>query len=181
MAEFGAGMKKGGRRMTALGVIAMVLGVLAMLAPLAAGMSIVFLLGALVATVGALRMFWAFRAGSLGRGLWVFVIGTLTLVCGIAMLANPLFGSGVLTILLALYFVLDGTAEIIAGLAGRQEGRGWLLFSGTVSLVLGIMIWLQFPLSGAWAMGILLGIKLLFVGIGMLVGGSAVRRLATIR
>ena len=181
MAELRASMKKGGRRMTALGVIAMLLGVLAMLAPLETGMSIVFLLGALVAAVGVLRMIWAFRAGSLGRGLWVFVIGTLTLVCGIAMLANPLFGSGVLTILLALYFVLDGTAEIIAGLSGRQEGRGWLLFSGAVSLVLGIMIWLQFPLSGAWAMGILLGIKLLFVGIGMLVGGSAIRNLAASR
>ena len=76
MAEVWANAAKGGRRMTALGVIAIVLGVLAMLAPLAAGMSIVFLLGALVAIVGALRMVWAFRAGSLGRGVWVFVIGT---------------------------------------------------------------------------------------------------------
>ena len=181
MAEVWANAAKGGRRMTALGVIAMVLGVLAMLAPFAAGMSIVFLLGALVAAVGALRMFWAFRAGSLGRGVWVFAIGTLTLFCGVAMLANPLFGSGVLTILLAVYFVLDGTAEIIAGLSGRGQSRGWLLFSGIVSLALGVLIWLQFPLSGAWAMGILLGIKLLFVGIGMLVGGSAVRKLAASR
>src|SRR5207342_655303 len=86
----------GGKRMTVFGVIAIVLGVLAMMAPLLTGISIVFLLGGLVAVSGALRMIWAFRSGSIGRGLWMFAIGSLTLVCGAAMLANPLFGSAVM-------------------------------------------------------------------------------------
>jgi uncharacterized membrane protein HdeD (DUF308 family) len=53
-----------------------------------------------------------------------------------------------------------------------------MLFGGIVSVLLGIMIWAQFPLSGVWAIGILLGIKLFFVGLIMLVGGSAMRSMA---
>ena len=177
MAEVWANAARGGRRMTGLGVIAMVLGVLAMLAPFAAGMSIVFLLGALVSVVGALRMVWAFRAGSLGRGLWLFAIGSLTLLCGLAMLANPLFGSGLLTFLLAFYFLVDGIAEIGAGAGRMGNGGGWLVFAGIVSLALGVLIWMQYPLSGPLAMAILLGIKLVLVGLTMLAGGAAVRML----
>ena len=171
----------GGKRMTVFGVIAIVLGVLAMMAPLLTGISIVFLLGGLVAVSGALRMVWAFRSGSIGRGLWMFAIGSLTLVCGAAMLANPLFGSAVMTILLAVYFLVDGIAEIAVGAGRMKEGGGWLVFGGVVSIVLGVLIWRQYPLSGAWAMGILIGIKLFFVGLTMLVGGSAVRSFAANR
>lgn len=63
----------------------------------------------------------------------------------------------------------------------RRIGSGWLVFGGIVSIILGVLIWAQYPLSGAWAMGILLGIKLFFVGLAMLAGGSAVRSLAANR
>jgi len=171
--------KAGGKRMTAFGVIAIILGMLAMLAPGLTGASIAMLLGGLVVVSGIVRMMWAFQSGSLGRGLWMFVIGVLTLLCGIALLANPLFASGVLTIVLAAYFVFDGTSEIAVGVGRMGDGGGWLLFSGIVSIILGAMIWAQYPLSGAWAMGTLLGIKLFFVGLTMITGGSAVRSMAT--
>jgi uncharacterized membrane protein HdeD (DUF308 family) len=167
----------GGKRMTTLGVIAMVLGVLAMLAPALTGFSIILLLGVLVSISGALRMVWAFRSGSVGRGLWSFVIGSLTLLCGVAMLANPLFGSAVMTLVLAVYFLLDGVVEIVVGAGRLGKGGGLLIFCGLVSLLLAVLIWRQYPLSGAWAMGVLLGIKLLFVGVAMLAGGSAARAL----
>ncbi len=171
--------KAGGKRMTAFGVIAIILGMLAMLAPGLTGVSIAMLLGGLVVVSGIVRMMWAFQSGSLGRGLWMFVIGVLTLLCGIALLANPLFASGVLTILLAAYFLVDGICEIAAGFGRMGEGGGWLLLGGIVSVMLGAMIWAQYPLSGAWAMGTLLGIKLFFVGLTMITGGSAVRSMAT--
>ena len=172
-------VKADGKRMTAFGVIAIILGMLAMLAPGLTGVSIAMLLGGLVVVSGIIRMMWAFQSGSLGRGLWAFAIGGLTLICGIALLANPLFGSGVLTILLAVYFVVDGVSEIGAGLGRVGDGGGWLLFGGIVSIMLGAMIWAQYPLSGAWAMGTLVGIKLFFVGLAMITGGSAVRSVAT--
>jgi len=169
----------GGKRMTGFGIVAIVLGMLAMLSPGVTGLSIVLVLGGLVAACGVLRVIWAFQSGSLARGLWMFAIGALTLLCGLSLIANPLFGAGVLTVLLAVYFFLDGVSEIASGVGRLGSGGGWLLFSGIVSIVLGAMIWAQFPLSGAWAMGTLLGIKLFFVGLTMITGGSAVRTLAT--
>lgn len=179
MNEIREAVKAGGKRMTTLGVICIILGILAMLAPMLTGFSIVILLGVLVLVAGIIRMIWAFQAGSLGKGMLMFAIGALTLLCGIALVANPLFAAGVLTILLAVYFVLDGIFEIAAGFQVRPGiGWGWLLFGGIVSILLGVLIWKQFPLSGIWAMGILLGIKLFFVGLIMAVGGSAIRSLA---
>ena len=165
--------------MTTLGVIAIILGFLAMLAPMLTGFSIAILLGILVLVAGLIRMIWAFRAGSLGKGLLALVIGALTFICGIVLVANPLFAAGVLTILLASYFIVDGIFEIAAGFQVRPgKGWGWLLFGGIVSVLLGILIWRQFPLSGIWAMGILLGIKLLMVGLIMVTGGSVIRSMA---
>jgi len=168
-------------RMKILGVIAIILGILALLTPVLTGFSIVMLLGVLVLIAGIDRIIWAFQAESLGRGLLMFAIGGLTLLCGIALIANPLFVSGVLTVLLAVYFILDGAFELTAGLRLRpEEGWGWLLAGGIVSVLLGIMIWVQFPLSGVWAMGVLLGIKLIFIGLIMVMATSAVRTLARV-
>lgn len=169
-------VRSGGTSMTIFGVIAMILGILAMLAPGLAGLSIAILLGCLVLTGGILRMLWAFQAGSVGKGILRFVLGALTFICGIALLTDPVFATGVLTIMLAVYFILDGLSELAAGFGlGLGHGGGWLLFGGAISILLGVMIWAQYPLSGAWAMGILLGIKLISIGLIMITGGSAVR------
>ena len=179
MNEFNKNIKAGSRNMAILGVITIILGILAMLAPGVTGLSVAMLVGVFVIGGGIVRMIWAFRADSLGRGLLMFAIGGLTLLCGIFLVANPIFASGVLTIILAIYFVVDGICEIAASLQLKPEsGWGWMLFGGVVSILFGIMIWGQFPLSGAWAIGILLGIKLFFVGLIMITGGSMVRSAA---
>ena len=173
------GVKAGGNRMTIFGVIAIILGVLCLLAPVLTGVWTLTLMGLFVLAAGIVRMIWAFQAGSFGKGLLMFAIGGLTLLCGIALVANPLFASGVLTVILAVYFIFDGISEIVGGFRLRPgSGWGWMLFGGIVSVLLGIMIWAQFPLSGVWAIGILLGIKLFFVGLIMVMGGSAVRSIA---
>jgi uncharacterized membrane protein HdeD (DUF308 family) len=162
--------------LTVFGVICIILGILAMMAPGITGLSIAMALGWLVAIGGIFRIIIAFQAGTIGRGLLRLLFGGLTLMCGIVLVNHPLFASGVLTVILALYFVLDGMSEILVGTrVGMKAGGGWLLFGGIVSLLLGIMIWLQFPLSGVWALGILLGIKLFFVGLTMVTVGSALR------
>lgn len=163
------------KRMTTYGVIAIILGLLAMAAPMLTGMSIALLLGVLVVVAGVVRLVWAFQAGSVGEGILKFLLAGLTLVCGILLVVNPVFASGFFTILLSLYFILDGVSEIAVGVASK---RGWFIVGGVISILLGVLLWMQFPLSGAWALGILLGIKLLFIGLIMLMGGSAARTLA---
>lgn len=179
MNELEKAAKSGGRFVTLMGVISIILGMLAMMAPGLTGISILILLGLIVLIGGIVRIIWAFRASSLGRGLLMFAIGGLTILCGIILLANPIFASGVLSILLAIYFVLDGISEISAGMSLQPNtGWGWLIFGGIVSIILGVLIWSQYPLSGVWAIGILLGIKLFFVGIIMITTGSALRSAA---
>jgi len=172
-------VKSAGTGATVFGVISIIAGMLCMLAPGLTGLSVITFIGVLVLMGGIARMIWAFGAGSLGKGLFGFAIGALTLLCGIGLLANPLLASGFLTILLAVYFIVDGITEISAGMQRRPlPGAGWLIFGGIVSVLLGIMVWSQFPLSGILAIGVLLGIKLFFVGIIMVTGGSAIRTFA---
>lgn len=171
--------KKAGTGMNVLGSITVILGFLAILAPLLTGFSILMLVGILVVIAGLVRMFWAFTAGSFGKGALMFALGGLTLLCGLALLSNPMFASGMLTIVLAIYLVVDGGVEIAAGLGLKPEsGWGWMLFGGIVSILLGVMIWRQYPISGAWAIGVFLGIKLLFIGLSMLTVGSTARAVA---
>jgi uncharacterized membrane protein HdeD (DUF308 family) len=104
----------------------------------------------------------------------------LTLLAGILVISHPLLTSAVLSVVLAIYFVGDGIAELFAAgtLPQGQQGKGWLIFGGLVSLILGVMIFTGFPLAGVVAIGVFLGIKLLFAGMTMLTLGSAEGRLA---
>ncbi|MDP3560113.1 MAG: DUF308 domain-containing protein [Legionellaceae bacterium] len=164
-----------GKKMTVLGVFAIILGMLAMLAPGLTGLSIAFLVGILVTMTGIIRMFWAFKVRGFGHELFTFFIGMLTLICGVAMLANPLFAVSVLTLVLVVYFILDGMFEIMAGFY-VQPVSGWLIFSGVISILLGLLMTVQFPLTGAWAIGILFGIKMFFIGLIMVTGGSEIAK-----
>ena len=125
------------------------------------------------------RMTWAFKAASLGKGILVFLIGVLTLLAGMALIAHPVLASGVLTILLAAYLLVDGVLELAAAfvMPKGKMGKGWLIFDGIVTVLLAILIYQQFPLSGVLAIGILLGIKLVFIGLTMVMLGKAGKRL----
>jgi uncharacterized membrane protein HdeD (DUF308 family) len=176
MNDLSNAVNRGGASVSVFGVITIILGILCMLAPGITGLSIALFVGILVLIGGIVRLIWAFRAGSLGRGLLTFAIGALTIICGIMLVSDPLLASGFLTVMMAVYFILDGVSEIAAGNKLRpQTGSGWLIFGGILSVLLDIMIWRQFPLSGDWAIGVLLGIKLFSVGLIMVTGGSMVR------
>jgi uncharacterized membrane protein HdeD (DUF308 family) len=161
-------------KMKLMGWLSIIFGVLAIAMPWVAGQSILMLVGILVMAAGIMRMIWAFQAGSLGKGVLVFLIGVLTLLAGVAVIANPLMSSAVLSIMLAVYFFVDGFSELFAAFS-VQEGKGWLLFDAVVTIILGIMIFTGFPLAGTVAIGVFLGIKLVFVGVTMLTIRSAVK------
>ncbi len=149
----------------AVGILIAIAGIFALLAPLAAGLSIAIAVGVLLVVSGISRMFLAFRMGSLGHGLLIFVIGVMSVIFGGYMLARPGMALKTITIVLASYFIVDGVFEIIWAFRLRPiKGWGWTMFSGIVALALGVMIWRQFPVSGVWAVGTLAGIHMLFGG-----------------
>ena len=157
-----------------MGILTIILGILAMMMPYVTGQSVLMLIGIVVMAAGILRLIWAFKAGSLGKGILVFLIGVLTLLAGFWIITEPFIAAGALTIVLSVYFFADGLAEVIAAFS-VEEGKGWLLFDGAVTVVLGMLLFMGFPISGPLAVGVLLGIKLLMAGITMLTLGSAVK------
>ena len=175
MNEMNSEIKSGAGSMKWMGVLTIIFGILAMMMPYITGQSVLLLIGILVMAGGILRLIWAFKAGSLGKGILVFLIGVLTLLAGFWIITEPFVAAGALTIVLSIYFFADGLMEIIAAFS-VEEGKGWLLFDGIVTVVLGVLLFTGFPFSGPLAVGILLGIKLLFAGITMLTLGSAVKR-----
>jgi uncharacterized membrane protein HdeD (DUF308 family) len=159
------GIKKNARLAVIVGIIMLVCGILAIGSPLAAGLSVMIFVGAMLIVGGISQCFLAFQAGAFGKGLMIFIIGALTAVAGAYLLNQPIAGLASITIFLAAFFVASGIVELVSAFQIRPaDGWGLMLFNGIVTLLLGIMIWRQFPLSGAWAVGILFGVKMILSG-----------------
>jgi uncharacterized membrane protein HdeD (DUF308 family) len=108
---------------------------------------------------------YAFKAGSFGKGLMQFLFGGITVVCGIAMFMAPMTSMLTLTGVLMIYFLVDGIFTIVSGVQGRPApGWGWVIISGVASIVLAVILWQKWPISGAYAIGLLVGIRLIFTG-----------------
>jgi uncharacterized membrane protein HdeD (DUF308 family) len=158
-----------------VGIFMLIAGFLAMVAPFAAGLSVAVVVGVLLLVTGVTQVLLVFRAGSFGEGLMLVLLGVLSVVAGGFMVAQPVAALATLTLFLAGYFIACGILEVIAAFGARpQSGWGLLLFGGIVSVLLGVMIWQQFPLSGVWAVGVLVGVKLIIAGWALIaIGGAA--------
>lgn len=178
-APLAKGVKKDATTLIILGVLTAILGVVAMMSPLVAGQTVSVMIGLLLTIGGIARTFYAFKAQSWGRGILAFVLGVVTLLVGLVMVFRPTLGLSSLTMVLAAYFFIAGIFEIFEAFDLKPlKGWGWMLFGGIVSVLLGFLIWRQWPLSGAWAIGILVGIKLLFAGVALAAIGGAGRSIA---
>ena len=170
------GIKKNARLAVIVGILMLICGILAIGSPAVAGMSVTVVVGVMLMFGGIAQCFLAFQAGAFGKGLLIFIMGALTAVVGYYVFSQPLAGLASITLFLAAYFVVTGIAELIGAFQIRPaEGWGAMLFNGIVTLLLGIMIWKQFPLSGAWAVGVLFGIKLVVGGGSLIIIGRTVR------
>jgi uncharacterized membrane protein HdeD (DUF308 family) len=170
------GIKKNAGLAVIIGIIMLVCGFFAIGSPLAAGLSVTIVVGVMLIVGGIAQCFLAFQAGAFGRGLLTFIMGALTTVAGFYLFNQPLAGLASITIFLAIYFVVTGIFELVSAFQIRPaEGWGVMLFNGIVTLLLGVMIWRQFPLSGAWAVGVLFGVKLMLSGWSLIFIGRSVR------
>jgi uncharacterized membrane protein HdeD (DUF308 family) len=150
---------------TGWGFAVMLLGMLAIMAPFVSGVAVTATVAVLIAAAGLSMTVYAFKAGSFGKGLLQFLFGGITVLCGIAMFSQPVFSMLTLTGILLVYFLVDGIFAIVAGVRGKgAPGWGWMIVSGIASIVLAIILWRQWPISGAYAIGLLVGIRLIFTG-----------------
>jgi uncharacterized membrane protein HdeD (DUF308 family) len=160
----------------ALAVLLIVLGVFAIGAPAVATIAVQLMLGWILLIGGIAQGIHAFMVKGWGGFLLELLSAALYLLVGILLLVNPVGGALALTIVLAVFLVVEGIFKIVMALRVRDHrGWGWLLASGVLSLVLGVLIWSQWPVAGLWVIGLLVGIQLLFTGWSLLMLALAAR------
>lgn len=171
--------KAAGGHFTWLGVALIVLGIVAILTPAAAGSAVVVVIGLILLAAGVAAAIRGLQATFAMEMILGLVVGVVTALAGVAVLAHPLFGLGLLTLFLAGYFLADGVSKVVVSFRFRPaSGWLWLLISGAVSLVLGVLIWSQWPMSGLWAVGVLVGLNLMSTGFALLRSVSMLREIA---
>ena len=168
-----------GRNLTFFGIVTMILGVLAIGSPLITGLAVAVSVGVLLVAFGIIRIVDAVRTGKWGPGILGSLLGVLAIVAGAIMLSRPAGAALSLTLVLAFYLFAHGIALVVAAFRMRPlTGWGWSLFNAIITVLLGVMIWRQWPISGAWALGVLLGVHIFTSGATMLATGLAVRKVA---
>jgi uncharacterized membrane protein HdeD (DUF308 family) len=164
-----------------LGMLTVVFGALAIASPFIAGVAVALLVGFLLLFAGIARIAHAFKSKHLGTGIWGAFVGFLGVAAGLVMLVRPVVGLAWLALLLAIYFLAAGVCEIITAFKVKpHRGWGWVLFNGIIAVLLGFLIWLQWPVSGAWAVGLLVGVHILITGFMLVSLGAGARGSAPI-
>ncbi len=162
----------------ALSIVLIVTGLIAILAPLLAGVALTGILGWLLLLVGAGHLWLAWHVRAAGAHIWEAIVGVAYLLAGIFLLRHPVAGLIGITAFIGAYLLMRGIFELITAFALRGiGGRGWLLFNGVISLILAVMIWRRLPYSAEWFIGTIVGFAILFTGISRLALALTARRM----
>ena len=154
---------------TAMGILLLVLGILAIALPFFAGVAIAVIVGWVVLFAGIAHLVYAWSARGTGAVLWQVLLGVLYVLVAFYLIFHPSSGLVTLTLLLAAYFVIEGVLELVAYFRLRHAHHaGWTLWNGVLTLLLGILIWARWPVSSVWALGTIVGISLILSGIARL-------------
>jgi uncharacterized membrane protein HdeD (DUF308 family) len=162
------------------GVLLIIFGILAIGSPMVAAIAVSTVIAWLIVLAGVIHLVVAFHAHRAGSLIWKLLVGIAYLCFGVYLLLHPLLGVASLTLVLACLFLIEGILNIVLFFRMRSmRGSSWVLIDGIATLLLGLMIYLQWPSSSAWAIGTLVGISMLISGITRVMLSLAVRRAAT--
>ncbi|EED31127.1 conserved hypothetical protein [gamma proteobacterium NOR5-3] len=157
-----------------MGLLLALLGMFCVMAPMFTGIAVTTILGVLLLMGGIAQGIFVFQSDSFGQGLIRFLVAGLTIATAIALLVSPDLGLGALTIILAGYLVASGVADTLVSFKlPAGEGKGWMLFSGIAALALAVIILAQWPVSGVWAVGLVVGVRLMVFGMSLMALGTA--------
>jgi uncharacterized membrane protein HdeD (DUF308 family) len=152
------------------GIIFTLLGALAIILPGVFTLGAALLIGVLFIAAGIVQGWRTLQTKGVPGFIWSLFVALIYIIAGITLLVNPLIGVVTITIILTVFFIIDGIANIIMGLEFKPYGVwAWRIVSGVISLILAYLIYIDWPGSAVWLLGLLVGINLLFVGITQLV------------
>jgi len=159
------------------GIVMMALGLLAIALPEISTLAIDILIGWLFFVGGIFRALMLLRSRSIPGFGWSFAAALLAVVLGILLVLRPMEGVLSLTVALIALFVVEGVAAIFIAVDFRRRlhNWGWTLLDGVVSLFLAYLVWWGWPGSAAWAIGLLVGINMFFLGLSLFMTALAAR------
>lgn len=158
-----------------LGIVLIALGVFALVYVAEATLGAVLALGWVLIISGIVEFVYAFHTRGWSGVLLHVVGGVLGLLIGLLVITHPVAGALVWTMLFAAFLCVTGLFGSISAIYMRFPGWGWALFDGIVTLVLGVLVWAQWPVSAIWFLGVALGIALILRGWTTVMFAMAVR------
>lgn len=177
LSERAAGLRKNWGWLLTLGVLLVALGVVALVDATRFTVVSMLFFGWVLLVAGIVEVVQAFRH----RDSWYLMVhalnAALAIVVGLILLRNPSVATVVVTLLLAIYFTVAGVFRIVAAFSDRAPGWHWGLISGIASLVLGILVWMNWPEASYWVIGLFIGIELLVLGATQIMTALAARKL----
>jgi uncharacterized membrane protein HdeD (DUF308 family) len=159
------GLARSWKALMIVGVLAIVLGCFAILLPAVASLGTAIFIGWVLLVAGAFLVAAAFSAHSIGSLVMRMLWAILTVIVGVWLIVEPHNGTLTLTLVLGIYFLFMGLTRITVAFVGRgQPNAGLVGLSGVAGLLIGILVLAKFPSSADWAIGLLVGIDLIFAG-----------------
>ena len=161
------------------GILLVVLGLAAMIAPLIASLAFTIFLGWMFLISGIGGLFLTFWARQMPGFWWSLISAALAVGAGLILLARPIQGTLTLTIVVGAYFLAEGVTTIMYALEHRRELSerwSWMLAAGLMDILIAAIIIAGLPGSALWAVGLLAGINLLFGGAALIGMALAVRK-----
>lgn len=147
------------------GIILVVAGILAIIYPFLSSVAVIMLLGWLLIISGFAQGISLLGARHVPH-FWLQLVSViLALLIGFLFLRDPAQGLVTVTLLLIVFFMIEGISKVVFALTIRPfPNWGWLLASGIVGILLSLILWASLPVTALWLVGLLLGIELISVG-----------------
>ena len=163
----------------ALGIVYLIVGLVALGSIVLATIVSVFVVGIMMLIAGVAEVFHAFQIKTWGRFLLWLLLGALYIIAGFLTFENPLLAAALLTLLLGVSLIVSGIMRIVLAFS-MKEGMPWIwvVVSGAITLLLGLIILVHWPVSSLYILGLFLGIDLIFAGAGWLAVGFGLARRA---
>jgi uncharacterized membrane protein HdeD (DUF308 family) len=163
----------------ALGIVYVIAGLIALGSIVTATIATVFVVGIMMLIAGVAEVFHAFQIKTWGRFLLWLLLGALYIVAGFLTFDNPLLAAALLTLLLGVSLIASGIMRIVLAFS-MKEGMPWIwvVVSGVITLLLGLIILAHWPVSSLYILGLFLGIDLVFAGAGWIAVGFGLGRRA---
>jgi uncharacterized membrane protein HdeD (DUF308 family) len=170
-------LRKARRWLVATGVVGLLTGMAAIIVPAVATVTTAIFIGWMLMLAGIVMGVHAWSQRATGHFGWRMLNSVLTWLAGFLLVLLPLTGAITLTLLLAAWFFVTGGFMVAAAWQARgTPGNGLLVINGVASLLLGLFITIDFPSSAGWAIGLLVGINLVFWGVRALVAAWVLKR-----